>query len=37
MVHEKNHGLVERAFKGETGFVASLDKVSKGAFLRLSL
>lgn len=31
MVHTKNNGLVQRAFKGETGFVASLDKV-KGPF-----
>ena len=27
VVHGKNDGLVQRAFKGEPGFVASLDKV----------
>jgi len=28
-VHGKNHGLVQRAFKGEPGFVASLDKACR--------
>lgn len=37
LVHTKNNELVQRAFKGETGFVASLDKVSDTQKICVSL